>query len=630
VPSPPLLDDGRGLSLTSPRVGIPAAAASPESTALFQRVLLWADVTEPDRLAASGLIVTTANGTPLRSALWRIGVKARAPEPDQRTQRERHVATWLGLPGPLTAAEALQGPDVARLAAELPIGRWAVEFDLPAADNPMSPSGDLLIINGLPVEVTRYAESADPARGRALLRAAAERIAATFAGRSNLPPRSELGAGLAQAAASPVERWRAEYLCRALGVRTPELGEPGAVRLAARPDDPLELWSRQAAWRCEAALGRLAAVDPRSAETLAETALAVGLAADATEPLLVPLWPSSTAGNYPLDEELLDPRRSAEELRDLAAAQLSAGLVAWVIDDGGQRDALTGNPVATLGIANTTGTLLAVGVAAGTRSTSTLEPLQPRHLAQLRAPVPTTAPGTPPGSVPLTLESKGGFRSTRLVRARALPVVAGLGIGPFARDWTLAALSTDLTLDLAPIDESALKSNVVGPYATAATLVPSAGTTATDRRWVLYIECATPEAPAVDADSVRIWLGPFGNPTAVLRVWPDGRLADQTVAARAELSLSVGRASGGGVGGRGGAGGGGGGATVQTVRDADGRRWAAWVPIPPHCFERDGTLRLGLERVDARAVRSAWPRPMLPWQVEPGRAALDTTAWDRR
>jgi hypothetical protein len=32
-------------------------------------------------------------------------------------------------------------------------------------------------------------------------------------------------------------------------------------------------------------------------------------------------------------------------------------------------------------------------------------------------------------------------------------------------------------------------------------------------------------------------------------------------------------------------------------------------------------------RVDGRGRRSAWPRPMLPWQDEPGRAALDTRAW---
>jgi len=34
--------------------------------------------------------------------------------------------------------------------------------------------------------------------------------------------------------------------------------------------------------------------------------------------------------------------------------------------------------------------------------------------------------------------------------------------------------------------------------------------------------------------------------------------------------------------------------------------------------------------MDARGVRTAWPRALTPWQEEPSRAVLDTTTWDAR
>jgi hypothetical protein len=37
---------------------------------------------------------------------------------------------------------------------------------------------------------------------------------------------------------------------------------------------------------------------------------------------------------------------------------------------------------------------------------------------------------------------------------------------------------------------------------------------------------------------------------------------------------------------------------------------------------------IGIERVDARGRRFAWPEPMLPWQIEPARVIIDLGAWD--
>jgi len=121
-------------------------------------------------------------------------------------------------------------------------------------------------------------------------------------------------------------------------------------------------------------------------------------------------------------------------------------------------------------------------------------------------------------------------------------------------------------------------------------------------KWWLYIECRTPPTPAgglAPDESVRIWLGPTGRPRAVIRASRDGSVRDE--------------ATGSAV------------ADTTVVRKPD--RWVCQLPVPDACLEADGTLRIAFERTDSRGVRRAWPRPMLPWQTEPGRAAVDTAAW---
>jgi len=70
------------------------------------------------------------------------------------------------------------------------------------------------------------------------------------------------------------------------------------------------------------------------------------------------------------------------------------------------------------------------------------------------------------------------------------------------------------------------------------------------------------------------------------------------------------------------------GVRVVTKDGSAGRpaAWSAWVPIPAS-VQAGRLVRVGMQRVDARGVRSAWPRPMMPWQIEPGRVALDLGQW---
>jgi hypothetical protein len=198
----------------------------------------------------------------------------------------------------------------------------------------------------------------------------------------------------------------------------------------------------------------------------------------------------------------------------------------------------------------------------------------------------------------------GKWSAEREAAMEALPVSPpGLSMGPLVGDWTMGAL-------LAGEPGAAMAPEPM--WATAAVLGQredaEEGKAEGATKWWLYIECKSPagadgRAPASD-ETVRVWVGPPGRATAVLRISSRGSAVD-------ERALE--RTSEGGVPG------------VRITREAD--RWVCQAPLPPGVVEEDGTVRVGIERTDARGRRSAWPRPMTPWQVEPGRARVDTRAW---
>ncbi len=181
----------------------------------------------------------------------------------------------------------------------------------------------------------------------------------------------------------------------------------------------------------------------------------------------------------------------------------------------------------------------------------------------------------------------------------ALP--PGATIGPLAADWTMA---TWLAADPGPLA-------LPGPQWVTIGRIGRLGTPGEDREgasgWSLYLECLMGEGsdgrflkPDEAGEFVRVWLGPFGRPTAVFRATTAGVLIDETQGPGAE--------------------------PVGEVRRLDDR-WVCRVAIPERSVDADGTIRVGVERTDARGQHSAWPRPMLPWQPEPGRAAISTSAW---
>jgi hypothetical protein len=162
-------------------------------------------------------------------------------------------------------------------------------------------------------------------------------------------------------------------------------------------------------------------------------------------------------------------------------------------------------------------------------------------------------------------------------------------MGPFLPTWTLDRWQTAAEPTRRPEDAD---------WTTAALLERLPGP---NEEWTLYVECRRPDEAGNDADSVRIWLGPRSRPISVIRVTRAGAAAD-------ELSLTPPQSLTGSM-------------RVQSDR------WSFRINLPRAAFDPDGTLTIGLERIGSQGRRWTWPRPIAPWQSEPGRVRLDTSTW---
>jgi hypothetical protein len=132
------------------------------------------------------------------------------------------------------------------------------------------------------------------------------------------------------------------------------------------------------------------------------------------------------------------------------------------------------------------------------------------------------------------------------------------------------------------------------------------------RRWELLVECRMApglmDTAGLRRERVVLYFGPTAKPVSALQVDLSGE-ASSVLPADPLLPAELRPQN----------------FSVPITRATD--RWSFRMPLPPGSIEADGTVRLGIMRRDARGARSAWPRPLMPWQVEPGRAALRTGAW---
>ena len=431
--------------------------------------------------------------------------------------------------------------------------------------------------------------------------------------------RPDLLAELEPAFADPTRRWRAVLATTGLhagtdervGPITPELLRSGLVEASARVA-PIERRlldaideTQQARWRV--ALARVWSADPALSMRLRH---ALAGAAEfragrlGGETIVAPAWAADAANAQILRDDLLDAATPAEQHRAAAESWLARQKQAaiWVLDD-----AVTPTP-ATIG---------AMWLAAGDaglfplghgETTGRPDLLVTRRMSILRrAPIDESdragrsAAGmnrsAPAASVSFRLN--GEIWRLPVLNAPAEASPPGVEIGPWHADRTMAAW---LDADAKP-----------RPVRTITGMLSRrSGATADGPGWVLFFRIRDTDRP--DDAELRIWIGPRTRPAAVITAGVGGRLEIQQFEPDQASTNRTGLGRPTLVGAEVKAGDGGGLIELE-------------ITLPEGAIGADGVLHLGAEYENADGARVAWPHAMMPWETEPARRAIDTTAW---
>ncbi|MDP1662586.1 MAG: hypothetical protein Q8L55_11795 [Phycisphaerales bacterium] len=385
--------------------------------------------------------------------------------------------------------------------------------------------------------------------------------------------------------ATPGDHWRAALLLRAMNPSTPAAAdfEPAALNTLARQQG--DMWA--------GAIGRLARAD---------TPVALQVARRLVQVAYLPT--SDRSGGWGVlwcdaDPRFLDslisapPGASVTAAKSFLAGQPQA--LAWVVDDAGLRDPFSGGPRSTLGLISLSEQRTNAAVAFGDRPPGDPVPLRPLIGQALGG-----AGGQDQRGGPVVATMTAGPVSIA-VPVGSTPVAAsppGVLIGPFFADWTLRSFR-----DQQPRRTDGIAGSLV-PSAGAGGVSGGAGTPAAG--WTLYLECRGALGDDVDGERLRVWVGPSAAPTVAIDVSPLEAASVRDVDVRVDSAPSV---------------------PVVIGRIAGG--WCATVSLPATAVDSSGLLRIAVEHLNSAGMRSSWPRPMLPWQPEPGRLAIDAAAWNR-
>lgn len=405
-------------------------------------------------------------------------------------------------------------------------------------------------------------------------------------------------------ALSPLTRWRADLL----GVRVESFSLPpipmlpaDAPRIAVRDASPLERLAEQERRLWSGVLSDVSRADAElGARLREELTLVLALETDANR-RAVPAWPAPLE-LWSLRSSLLLSRSDSRAVARVAREWLDARApgAAWVSDDCGLLDASSSRPLPRVGLINLSprSALALAQFAGGAAQLDTLAPRTARLFTVHPSP-------RPDDSVLEPLEVRVGSWTnavlTQRSHATAQPPGLELGAGYFdhsKHSWLTGVLRSPLA-----------SGGSGGPGTLAGRLVREDGPTdvPVGSGWVLYLDA---ERSPVERQIVRVWLGPSGSPSHVIRVElpespriPESQEGSVTVRADNTTQQLPG---------------------AQVLASSD--RWLVRIPIPTRAIERPSILRLGVEH-DRGAVRSAWPRAMFPWQAEPGRTSIDLSKW---
>jgi|GEM_PF-1298017 len=365
--------------------------------------------------------------------------------------------------------------------------------------------------------------------------------------------------------------------------------------------DLLRDLARQSEARWQIILGRIWLIDPIVAHRLKSQLMQTAQFDDR----ILPLWPSDTTELARLAHDLLSPfvDDQTRVLRARAWLDVQPRALAWVTDDEGQIEADTNRFLATI-------TAISLPQSEGNSlfrvDTPSLSTAGSPELATLASKIAT--PIIVPID-PIEISATNPVLETRSVRIRVArwaterEVVASITparapyvrIGPLLNDWNMTAL-----LNNRPQSGAIRSLN----RSSAGILRKTSKPTRTNQTtgWELYFELASSNPQSLK-ESLTLWIGPYTNPLAVWTINSVGEV-DFRYGSRPNMGLPI--------------------VTTQALND----RWIASIALPEGVFDQDMQLQLGIDRIDADSVHTAWPRRMIPGQNEPGRFTIDAKNFD--
>ncbi len=407
-------------------------------------------------------------------------------------------------------------------------------------------------------------------------------------------------------ARSPLQRWRVRLLIDGLLTLRPDVSKVGIL-----PDPIAEAMAQQVEQRWRLALARLAQVDRAMAMRVKQRlCLVAALPGAAGRAQWVPAWPTDDVSIDRLRGDLANPRLSRGDLVAKAHQWLREQPqgAAWIVDDGGElasavRENSEGSagrgggqrPVIFVGVTNLSDRAEAVAATFGDQQIDT-QRIEPLESGQSRVMF-----------VPPTPDAQNAYENVSVQLGRftgMIPAATGL-IGAQPPAFVASGLQQDLTLTTWQYGSNLTVTPTSISGVTVA-LSRIAGAEELPSPWRLRIQWPA-RAPgagdqAAGVDQVELHVGPSSAPIAVISIDPSG------AAVRTDVTDLQGPAQRG---------------RTQAV---DGGT-AVTFDLPASFIEEGGILRLGIAHTAPGGIRSLWPRARLPWQISPGRAAIDLGAW---
>lgn len=401
----------------------------------------------------------------------------------------------------------------------------------------------------------------------------------------------QVRAAIEHEARSPLTRWRAKLLLAGLreGVNPPGVGPL---------DDPLlEAMADQQEQRWRVALARLWTTDKGMCERIKRRIAGVALVSPG---VYAPVWETDQAALDRLLLDLLNAHTAPERRLQLAEQWLGERpqAAAWVVDEGGSffSDGPGSLPGAVVTLVNLTGSPATAWCGVDREAT----PRDLRPIPALECAVDLRALGNDTGASHVVRAHVGDWSRALPLLPMPLPASPpGVVTGLFANDLDATGL---LAGGVAIAGDPGWETAAIVHRPT------TDGDVAERARWEIYFECRVPVGHDRKGESLLVFTGRFGRASAGWQVGHDGSVKLATGAPNLDPAVAAMLS-----------------AQIRVIDLPD--RWIARVPLPPELIEEHQLLRLGLAREDARGVRSAWPRPLTPWQAEPSRACLDLSAW---